>query len=123
MRIVWTLLGLGLFVGALTLGWNFRALNEALIDIDLIWVQLVGIELWRVLLAALALGALLILAPLLLLWLRTKMVSNRYRKLVRKLERKSTSCEACPSWAATRTGESLELETTPGSKTSAPQKA
>lgn len=123
MKFVWTLLAMGLFVGALTLGWNFRALNEALIDIDLIWIQLVGIELWRVLLAALALGAGLILLPLMLLWLRTKMVSNRYRKLVRKLEKEVHELRSLPLVGSDPNGAALDLETAPGPKTPAPQKA
>jgi uncharacterized membrane protein YciS (DUF1049 family) len=73
-------------VGALWLGWAFRAGNSAIIDLDLIWMQVAGVELWRVILVALALGGAIAAVLVGFGWLRARLLNRRYRKTIRRLE-------------------------------------
>jgi hypothetical protein len=83
--LLWTV-GIGLFVGLLWAGWSFRAGNAATIDLDLIWLQLSGVAIWRVILVSIGLGAItggtLVGFP----WLRARLLNHRYRRAIRRLE-------------------------------------
>ena len=85
-RSILPILGLAAFVGALWLGWAFRAGNSAIIDLDLIWMQVAGVELWRVILVALALGGAIAAVLVGFAWLRARLLNRRYRKTIRRLE-------------------------------------
>lgn len=78
--------GLALFVAALWLGWSFRAGNSAVVDVDLLWVELGEVALWRALVAAVAAGALLMGVVVGLAWLRGRLLNRRYRAKIRRLE-------------------------------------
>ena len=56
-RLLLWIVGLGGFLGALWLGWAFRAGNGVPIDLDLIWIRIPNLELWWLLLLAIGLGA------------------------------------------------------------------
>jgi hypothetical protein len=68
------------------MGWSFRAGNASTTDLDLIWIRLVDVEIWRVILVALAAGALLGAVLVGFAWLRARLLNRRYRSTIRKLE-------------------------------------
>lgn len=77
---------LGAFVALLWLGWSFRIGNETLIDLDLIWVKFHQVELWRVILLAIATGAIFSALCVGFAWLRGRLLNRRYRRAIRRLE-------------------------------------
>jgi len=85
-RIVLVLLSLGLFVAMLTTGWKFATGNSGLIDLDLIWIQIPELELWRVILISMALGALSTAVLMGFAWLRGWLLNVRYRGAIKRLE-------------------------------------
>lgn len=86
MRWLRRLLGIGLFVGVLVLGWRFAAGNDTPVTVDYLLGEVVGLSLWVVLLAAFALGAALAGAAGLIQIARLGLTTRRYRKSVRGLE-------------------------------------
>jgi uncharacterized membrane protein YciS (DUF1049 family) len=83
--LLWTL-GLAVFVGALWTGWSFRSGNSGPVDLDLIWMQVPNVELWRVILIALGLGVVLAGVLVGFAWLRARLLNRRYRSTIRRLE-------------------------------------
>jgi uncharacterized membrane protein YciS (DUF1049 family) len=76
----------GLFVGMLSVGWMFRDRNSNSIDLELIWFQVSDIEIWWVILVAMALGGGLAAMPLSFAWLRSRLLNMRYRRAIKRLE-------------------------------------
>lgn len=85
-RLLLVGLGLVLFVGTLVLGWNFAAANAETIEIDLLWITLVKISVWKLVVASFALGGTIVGTTFGFLWLRGWELRRRYRKTIRKLE-------------------------------------
>jgi len=83
--VYWLVL-IGLFVGTLWMGWTFRASNSLPVDLELIWVQLPHVELWFIILVAMAVGASLSGLFFGFAWLRQRLLSGRYRRAIRRLE-------------------------------------
>lgn len=83
--ILWTL-GLAFFVATLWTGWSFRAGNATLVELDLIWIRLPNIELWRLILVAIALGSVVSTLLVGFVWLRSRLLNRRYRRVIRRLE-------------------------------------
>jgi hypothetical protein len=79
-------LGVGLFVGALVVGWNFGAANATTIDIDLLWLTVGEVSVWKLALAAFGLGASSVGLIASFLGLRGWEFRRRYRKTIRGLE-------------------------------------
>jgi uncharacterized membrane protein YciS (DUF1049 family) len=103
------LLGGALFVGAVFVVSNFGAKNETPIDIDLIWLQIIGVEIWRALVAAAGLGASFVALVLGFAWLRGKMITRRYKKLVKKLEKEVHELRSLPLVGSDPAGVSLDV--------------
>jgi uncharacterized membrane protein YciS (DUF1049 family) len=82
---LWTL-GLLLFVGTLWMGWSFRAGNATAVELDLIWIRLPSVELWRLFLVAIGLGSLLSAVIIGFAWMRSRLLNRRYRRVIRRLE-------------------------------------
>lgn len=85
-RLLLAALGLVLFISALWLGWSFRAGNTTAIDLDLIWIQISDIELWRVILLAIGIGALASTLLVGFAWMRSRLLNLRYRRAIHRLE-------------------------------------
>lgn len=83
--VLWAVV-LGLFVGTLWIGWSLRAGNAAPVNLDLIWLQVVGIELWRAILMAMGFGAGFSAILVGFAWLRARLLNRRYRKAIARLE-------------------------------------
>ncbi|HIF98240.1 MAG TPA: DUF1049 domain-containing protein [Myxococcales bacterium] len=81
-RIVKVSLFLGLLVG----GWGFAGKNLEPVEIDYVLGKLPGLALWKVLLAAAAIGASAVWVPFGLSALRMRLVVRRYRKEMIGLE-------------------------------------
>ena len=86
----------GLFAGALWLGGAFRVANAVPIDLDLIWVQFSNIELWLLLVAAFAAGAVLAATIVGFAWLRGWVVIRRFKKATMKLEKELHELRSLP---------------------------
>ena len=86
MRMVRRLLGLVLFVAALVIGWNFALRNPDAVRVDLLFAQLSGQPLWRVLVAAFSAGA--VCAGMVGLYhaARLRLTARRYRRAAAALE-------------------------------------
>ena len=93
--LVW-IVGLAAFVGALWSGWTFRASNSLSIDLDLIWIRIPNVELWWVLLIAMAFGAALTLVVVGFAWLRGRLLLRRYRSMNRRLEKEVHELRSLP---------------------------
>jgi uncharacterized membrane protein YciS (DUF1049 family) len=83
--LAWTI-AIGLFIGLLWTGWSFRAGNAAPITLDLIWIRVPDVELWRVILVSIAMGAILAGTILGLAWMRVRLLNHRYRRAIGRLE-------------------------------------
>jgi hypothetical protein len=93
---VFWLSGLAAFIGALWIGWTFRARNSLEFDLDLIWLHLPKVEIWWVLVLAIgagALGAALIVG---FAWLRARLMIRRYRSMIRRLEKEVHQLRSLP---------------------------
>ena len=93
--LVW-IVGLAAFVGALWTGWTFRASNSLSIDLDLIWIRIPNVELWWVLLIAMAFGAGLTFVLVGFAWLRGRLLLRRYRSMNRRLEKEVHELRSLP---------------------------
>ncbi len=85
-RLILLIVGIGLFVGTLWLGWSFRSGNATPIDLDLIWLRVPNLEIWWVILVSMAIGAVATGILLSFSWLRIRLLNHRYRRAIRKLE-------------------------------------
>lgn len=86
MRILKWILVLGVIGSVGVFAWRFAQGNAAPVDVDLVWHQYTGVALWRVAVAALALGALLVAFVAGVLGARGWLVKRRYRKAIKQLE-------------------------------------
>ena len=77
---------IAIFLGLLVGGWAFAGKNLEPIEIDYLAGRLPGFALWKVLLAAGALGALAVWTPLTLSLLRLRLEVRRYRKENARME-------------------------------------
>lgn len=119
-KFVLLALGVGLFVGALIAGWNFGAANATTIDIDLLWITIAEVSVWKLTLAAFGLGAGSIGLIASFLGLRGWELRRRYRKTIRRLESELHQLRSLPLSGAKQAmppGES-ELAETPLAKAS-----
>ena len=103
-RLLLVGLGLVLFVGTLVLGWNFAAANAATIEIDLLWITLVEISVWKLVIASFALGGTIVGTTFGFLWLRGWELRRRYRKTIRKLESELHQMRSLPLSGAADAG-------------------
>jgi len=85
-KFVLLVVGVALFVGALVAGWNFGAANATTIDIDLLWITVADVSVWKLSLAAFGLGAGSVGLIASFLGLRGFELRRRYRKTIRRLE-------------------------------------
>ena len=85
-RLLLLLVAFGLFVGALWLGWTFRAANASAVDLDLVWVRVPSDELWWLLVLGICFGALLATLVVGFAWLRGRVLNRRYKKVIARLE-------------------------------------
>jgi uncharacterized integral membrane protein len=86
MRVARRLLGLGLFVGALVVGWRFAGRNAAVVTVDYLLGQATEVPLWAALVGAFGLGAIGAGAVGAYQVARVQLMARRYRKKVRGLE-------------------------------------
>ena len=77
---------IAIFLGLLVGGWAFAGKNLEPIEIDYLAGRLPGFALWKVLLAAGALGGLAVWTPLTLSLLRLRLEVRRYRKENARME-------------------------------------
>jgi uncharacterized membrane protein YciS (DUF1049 family) len=80
------IVGGGLFVILLWMGWSFRAGNAGTFDLDLVWIKVADVEIWRGILVSIGLGALGAAILVGFAWLRLRLLNRRYRSTIRKLE-------------------------------------
>ena len=85
-KVLLSLLGVALFVGALVLGWNFGAANATTIDIDLLWLTVAQVTVWQMALACIGLGAGAVGLVASFLGTRGWLLRRRYRTTIRRLE-------------------------------------
>jgi uncharacterized membrane protein YciS (DUF1049 family) len=85
-RLLLWVSGAACFVALLWLGWSFRVGNETPIDLDLVWVQFHQVELWRVILLAIGIGAVASALCVGFAWLQSRLLNRRYRRAIRRLE-------------------------------------
>ncbi len=85
-RLIFWVVGIGLFVGLLWMGWSFRAGNAMPIELDLIWIRVPEVEIWRVILTSIALGAIVAGTFVGFAWMRVRLVNRRFRRAIRRLE-------------------------------------
>jgi hypothetical protein len=109
--LVW-IVGLAAFVGALWGGWTFRASNSLSIDLDLIWIRIPNVELWWVLLIAMAFGAALTLVVVGVAWLRGRLLLRRYRSMNRRLEKEVHELRSLPLVGSEPGGANLDSSET-----------
>jgi hypothetical protein len=87
MLIARRLLLLALLVGLLWIGWKFSSLNaQPPVRVDFLFGATPEISLWKALVGAFAVGAVLATALWLFEVLRYALVARRYRKTVARLE-------------------------------------
>jgi hypothetical protein len=96
--------GLAAFVAALWLGWTFRSGNSGVVDVDLIWVVLTSVELWEVIVCAIALGGGLASVLVGFAWLRARLLNRRYRSTIRRLEAELHQMRSLPLSGSSGTG-------------------
>jgi hypothetical protein len=80
------LVAAALFAATLIAGWMFASRNGALVDVDVLVVQVPEVRLWLVLVVAFAAGLLIAGAVGMFSLARARMVSRRYRKMVAGLQ-------------------------------------
>lgn len=85
-RLSLWILGLVSLVATLWLGWSLRAGNSMPIELDLVWIRFPNVELWRVLLVALGIGAAVSTLLVGFAWMRSRLLNRRYRKTIQRLE-------------------------------------
>ena len=95
-RAAFGIIGLTAFVAALWLGWTFRSNNSALVDLDLIWIQVAQVELWWLVLMALASGVAFISLIFAFVWLRNRLLLRAARSRIRRLEREIHELRSLP---------------------------
>ena len=85
-RFLMVVVGLVLLFGGWWLGWSFQSANLAVIDIDLLWITIEGVSVWKLVLAAFALGAALVFLAATFFYTRGLILRRRYRATIRRLE-------------------------------------
>lgn len=95
-RALFRIILIGVFVGALWAGWTFRANNSLNIDLDLIWIRIPNVELWWILVVAMALGSVLTLLVVSYSWTRNRLLLRRYRSMNKKLEKEVHELRSLP---------------------------
>ena len=85
-RMLFWLVLIGLFVGALWLILTFRENNSVPIDLDLIWIRIPNLEVWSLILGSIGLGASLSLTVVGFAWMRGRLLNSRYRRAIKRLE-------------------------------------
>ena len=103
-RLLLVGLGLALLVGGWALGWSFAGANAATTNVDLLWITLVGISVWKLVVGAFGLGASIVGIAFSFLWLRGWELRRRYRKTIRKLESELHQMRSLPLSAAPDAG-------------------
>ena len=78
-RYLMMLVGLVLLFGGWWLGWSFQSANLAVIDIDLLWFTIEGVSVWKLVMAAFALGAGLVFLTAAFFYTRGVILRRRYR--------------------------------------------
>ena len=95
-KLLLSLLGVALFVGALVVGWNFGAANATTIDIDLLWITIAQVSVWQLALAAFSLGAGAVGLVAGFLGTRGWLLRRRYRGTIRRLESEPHQMRSLP---------------------------
>jgi hypothetical protein len=95
-RVLVLISGVAAFVGSLWAGWTFRSSNSLSIDLDLIWIRIPNVELWWVLLLAMAFGAGLTLVAVGFAWLRGRLLLRRCRTMNLRLEKEVHELRSLP---------------------------
>ena len=109
-KLLLILLGAGLFVGALVVGWDFSAANATTIDIDLLWMTIAEVTVWQLVLASFGLGAGLVAVAAGFLGTRGALLRHRYRSTIRKQESELHQLRSLPlSGSREASGDSDEL--------------
>jgi uncharacterized membrane protein YciS (DUF1049 family) len=96
-------------VGSAWLGGTFRANNSHNIDLDLIWLRVPNVELWWVLIVAMALGAAIASLVVGFAWLRARLLVRKYRKMHRRLEKEVHELRSLPLVGSDPGGSNLDL--------------
>ena len=91
-------------MGALVVGWNFGAANATTIDIDLLWLTIAEVSVWKLSLVAFGLGAGSIGLIASFLGLRGWELRRRYRKTIRRLESELHQMRSLPLSGAADAG-------------------
>lgn len=113
---------IGLFVGTLWMGWTFRAGNSAPIDLELIWIQVPNVEIWRVILLTLFLGASLSALIFGFAWLRARLLNGRYRRAIKRLEAELHEMRSLPlAGHRSEVPEALEMDAPPSAAVAEPR--
>lgn len=107
--------GLVLLFGGGWIGWNFPSANLAVVDIDLLWITIEGVSVWKLVLGAFALGAGLVLLAAAFFYMRGVILRRRYRATIRRLESELHQMRSLPlsDAGASTPGEALPAEATP----------
>jgi len=100
-RLLFWLLGMALFLGALIVGWRLAAANAAPLDLNLIWVTLDGIAVWQLVLISMAMGGSGVLLGASVLGARGWLLRRRYRGTIRRLESELHQMRSLPLAGAT----------------------
>ena len=73
-------------VGLLWAAWSFRSGNDGVIDLDLVWLRLPAVKVWKALVVAAWLGAAFAAVGIGFAWLRQRLLNRRYRATIARLE-------------------------------------
>ena len=87
MRLLRKLLAALVFVGLLVVGWRLAHDNAQTVQVRYVVGSSPELALWKALLAASGVGALLCAGPLGFAWARARLEPRRYRKLLRRRDR------------------------------------
>jgi uncharacterized integral membrane protein len=115
MRVVRRVLGFGLFVGALALGWAFGGRNSSPISVDYLLGMTPAAPLWGVLLGAFVLGAGGVGAWGAFQVAKLQLVGRRYRKKIEALESEVHQLRNLPLADEPGLADPLIADTAPGS--------
>lgn len=112
-KIVLLGLSVGLFVGALIVGWKFGAANATTIDIDLLWLKVTEVSVWQLSLTAFGLGAGSVGLIASFFGIRGLELRRRYRKTIRGLESELHQMRSLPLSGAPEAPAMAEVESEP----------
>ena len=100
-RLLFWLLGVALFLGALILGWKLAAANATPLNVDLIGITLEGVRVWQLVLASMATGGGVVGLGASILGARGWLLRVRYRSTIRLLESELHQMRSLPLAGAT----------------------